>query len=735
MGKIKKVGIKTLDYVQQAAQISEYTNINTIDGGLPLACREFTNMESALLRVRALEDEQLFASGFIRKVPASNLGSDMRVKSYGLDIGEIQTEDGNGRKLRQCKYVFEGLNVDDFEKRFYVCNTNKHLEVCPKDVIGSVLQDWVGDRLADYEQDFENTTMSDIVISAIIEKYRKDFVAKFVLMAVWESEGRNMHGDDGVLAKAWYAHKGQFFHTLEFDLSGIAAGQYLQAREGGKKYRKSIDDFPNLDALLLDFVQWLNNLKDGRRFMYNATIDLTTGKVIVTSAFAVERVRVVIVVNDGSAVDWNPKNIEEDRIHPRCLQNPMMINDTPLMFKYEEICEENFTRLFKSYLKEFKRYLHRNGFDSIRMEDIKIGIDPELMLERADAVANRYLQGGIAVDFMEVIGVRESAFVPLNALNDTGLFFMTIEQNILLFDDSNNDLNGLPGAGRVRVKEGEHGQFQFIFDNPIGSAVEHFGAFAANLCDSWFVECNKLDEKEPIANTKGVLPCYDDNVRRDCVTAQESCSISASASISASYDAIADETTVTFDVSASVSDDLTIVYDLAYSLSDGTSGTGITVPVFDVTLPGDLTASGLVANVFGTVSGEDTTVVPNEKRCSNTVNESVRFEEDDASTVLKYCTWANDVPDDVTDNLDVTYTLQGVLTTTPLVNTVLDLQNPADWDEIEDEIEAILPGTMVEITGTVPPDAVITITNVTSLISTLAVNSALNAVQLSQSCD
>lgn len=695
MGNVNKVGLRTLQLVREIGCSDDCSKQIPINKGLPLPCKEWNDMESALLRMLALEDNQLFASGFVTKVDRSNLADNLRIKKRMIDVGEIRVEDNGARKKTECKFNYEGIEYDEFEKTFYTVNTNKHLKMCPREIIGTKLQDFVGDSLQDFNnEDFEETDMADIIVTQIIEKYQRQFVAKFVLLSVWEGEAENQHGDDGIMAKAYYQSKGQFYETYEYDLSGVTTGQTLNAIVGGKKFVEEFDTYGSLVALLSAFVDWLNSLEDRRQKIYNATFDDTNGTVTVAANHITQKIDLRIVVNDGTPVDWGSSCLVSEEVAPTCLQNVMPINDKPLLFKFEEITEDNFATLFKKYVKEFVRYMHRNGFDDITMDSVLIGIDPELMLERNDQINCKIIQGGVQPNFMDLIGLSQDKFVPLNALSGTGLFFMTVPNNIMIFDDAANDANGIPGRGRVRVKETCEDEVAVIFDNPIGSAVEHWGLFAANLCDSWFVQHYKLDEREPYENTRGVLSCYDDSNRKACILGEATCKVSASVDYETAYDEGADQTTISVTVNAFSSDSsLTLVYDLAYSTSEGTADEGITASSFVITLPGDQTDSGIVVNVNGYVNAQDGT----EIKCRTFVNDTEALGTGGTGEVA--CTHSATGTGAETDGITVEYQINGSApVSVAFVNPALSFVNAADIPAIELELEAIFVGSEASIT-------------------------------------
>lgn len=713
MGLQGNVAPATLKLINEIGCSDDCSKQIPVNAGLPLPCKEWDDIESGLLRILALEDDQLFASGFVTKVPRSSLHDNLRVKRTGIDIGPIRTEASGARKKNECKYNYDGIEYNEFQKKFYTVNTNKHLKICPRDLIGTQLSDLVGDQLSDYDpENFADTDLADLLVGLIIEKYRMEFVAIFILLAVFDAAGENQHGDDGIFAKAWFQHKNQFFHTFEYDLSEIVTGDTLNAIVGGKQYSEAFDTHGSLTALITDFVDFLNGLQDRRQPILNASFDDSTFKVVVAANSVTQKIDLRIVVNQGMPVDWGPLCTRAEETVPVCLQNAMLINDTPLMFRFEEITESNFATLFKKYIKEFVRYMHRNGFSTVTIDSIMIGIDPELMLERNDAINCKIIDGGTAPDFMTLIGLGVDKFKPLNALSGTGLFFMTVPGNIQVFDDAGNDANGIPGLGRVKVGQTCEDEVKVIFDNPIGSSLDHAGLFAANLCESWFVNNNDLDNKEPYENTIAVLSCFDSNTRKPCIIGEATCSISSSVDYVAVYDSGADTTAITVTVNAFSSDpSITLVYDLAYTTSEGTADDGISSASFVITLPGDQTETGIVVTVHGKITGND---AGGDSQCTHYVTDTEKFGDGVGSVE---CTHAADGAGTETTAIEVEYTINGGgAVVVPLTNAALSLIVPGDYPAIELEIEAILPGTVATITNGGGPNAEVSISGVPSFI-------------------
>jgi hypothetical protein len=720
-----KVSPQILDYVRTVGCANDCDNVIEINNGIPLPCKQWTNEESELLRERMLEDNQLISSGFVRRVSKSNLGNSNRIGKTGLDVGAIRTQDSGAGAVNECKVTWDTIRIKDFEKTFYVVNTEKNLQICVKDFIGTKWQDFVSDTYSDYQADaFADTDLADMIVAGIIEKYVA-FVPKFMLLATCGGSGEDMHGDDGIFAKAYYASQGQYFHTLEYDMNDVETdfdNLFIQAIVGGDQYQAEPTDFGTAELYLLDFLNWINTRKEGRNYLFNASIDLTTNKMYVASNFATRLIDLRIVLNGGELVDWGCKSAYADQLAPTELQRAMLINDVPLLFQYENIDETNFAQKFKEYKKDFKQYLKRNGWDDITDSDIRIGIDPDLLLERDCQIQNRFLEGSIPINFMDQIGLSESQFVPLNALDDTGLFFMTINQNLLLLDDGSNVLSQITNMGRIRFQEACDlpGMVNILGGvPPIGSEVEAWGAFACNITDSWFVIDNELETREPCAHNKLNLACYDDDVKNECVI-EATCSLSCSVDVTAVYNELADETTISVVVSTNTPGGTTLVYDLGYSLSDGTNASGISTAAFDITLPGDQTESGLTIVINGTIEAQ----IGGDVQCAANVVYSERFGEGDGYLLCVLTNTNDDAVNSLTDQLSVNYELNGAPVNVPLVDTGLDYSQVGDYPAIETEIEAIFPGVMVSLTNPSGTLALIEITDMPSYITNVTISSA-----------
>ena len=373
-------------------------------------------------------------------------------------------------------------------------------------------------------------------------------------------------------------------------------------------------------------------------------------------------------------------------------------------------------------MKEFKRYIHRNGFTDITEDQLVIGIDPEMLLEMDGQQYTKYIE--CCEDGSPIggrIGLGMSRFIPLNSLNDTGLFFITVRGNLLLLDDGDNVEQAISNFGRIQIKESNCDKpgMVNIYGGvpPMGSDVEHWGLFAANICGSYFVEANKLDERGPCDNAKLQLVCYDDNVKNHCVV-EATCKLYASVEAEATYDEVADETTIAVSVSSNQPEGTTLVYNLAYSLSDGTSQSGITSSNFTITLPGDQTNSGISLNVTGTIEAQDGT---SATQCSCPVVYSNKFGEGD-TTIYCTATNSNDNATNLVDTqLSVEYTVGGQAVQIPLSDVDLSYDQTSDFDAIEAEIEAIFPGTTVTLSNPSGQLTDIEIQNLPSFITNITI--------------
>lgn len=709
----------TVKFVQQVDCANCSTNIN-LDNGLPLECRKYTEIESAMLRARALKGNELIESGVMMVMDESLVNKDKKIRKRGINVGPIRTRDSGAASFRECRHNYEGFSIDNFEKLFYTVPTEKKLKICTKEFVGTHWSQYMrnmGASLSDFTADvFANSDMSDILLAAIIEEY-ECFVPEFTMLSAQNSESENGHGDDGIMSKIWFQSKYQYFHTVEWDLTDFdAAGKALNIRVNGKKLRFLRDDYADFALALTDILDQISALKwKAIHYMFNASGDIANKKLVVASAFATTRVQMNLVINDGEIVDWGCNEIAQLVDYTELVPN-MLINDTPLLFNYQEINEQNFAQLFKNYIKEYKRYLHRNGFGNMPMSEMRICIDPELLLEREGQQFNVFLRFNNDNDLMSSLGLGEETFVPVTALNNTGLFLITMRGNLQLLADPDNNF-GMIGEANIKIdtvcmNEGDF--VRVMFENPLGSDVEHYGLVAANLCGSPHVVHNDLDNQVPLRHTEAILPCFDADVRQRCATSIASCTIAADIDYVATYDDVADETNIVVDVTAtSTNESYTTSYSTTYTLSDGTaSPSPITTPSFTITLPGNQVDSGLVLTVQTTVQSLDGSDV----KC--TCNPTETFRIGDGAGV-SYTFFSDNVIGAASTNLVVTLDLQGTILNVPLVNTALDIREAADHPEIEEEIEAIIPDSLVTIQETAPGVVSITIEGVSNLYTAI----------------
>lgn len=722
-----KVAPQLVKFVEEASCNAQCEFTLSINNGLPLPCLAWTTEESAILRERMLQDNELLTSGFVRRMARSDLGNKNRYRASGIDIGEVRTQDSGAGELTECKITFNPVTFADFEKEFYVVNTEMNTRMCTRQFIGKRQQELISDQLSTYNivEDFAQTDLASIIVAKIIQKFQ-DFLPEFMLLSSKGGSGRNLHGDDGVFAKAYYAESGIYFHTIEFDLTTVSDdfdNVFINAIVGGARYEKGPNEFGTAEEYILDFVGWLNDLKERRTFMFDVTFDAANNTIVVASNFVTRQIDLRIVLNDGALVDWGCD--EKQRLEFVQLQERILINDKPLSFQYEKIDNLNFFEKFKNYKKEFMTYLHNNGFRDISIDQILIGIDPLLMLERQDYIDTQRLAGNFNANSNETVGFNINQFKPLNCLTDTGLFMMTIPGNILQLGD------GTEYAPNVRIRESnctdKVGEVEVLGGvPPVGSDVEAWGVFASNISDSWFVIDNKLAEKQPYKWTMKNLQCYDDNVRNGCAV-PSACYISSSVSTEVAYDSASNVTTISVLINTSLNTDGTLAYNLDWALSDGTAGT-TTVDNFVITVPGNQTNSGYKFSI----NGEIVATTTDGGTCKDYVvyTESIGSEDE-----VSFCDHTNTIDarpsiEDVGAQLQLKYKIAGVQQTVDFVNTFLNYHNNLTGTPyataIPNEIEAILPGSIVTMTGdavALVPSTTILIENVPSFITDIEIYS------------
>lgn len=712
------VAPQTVQFITETGCSGECSTVININNGLPLECKEWSNIESALLRERALMDNQLMNSGFVRRIERSSLGNSLRIKKSGIDVGAIRTQDSGAPAVNECKTVFDGITMKDFEKTFYVVNTSKDLQICTKDFIGTKWQDFIGGAVSDYKADaFADTDLATIIIAAIIEKYQ-EFVPNFMLLATCGGAGEGLHGDDGILAKAYYAGMGSYFNVISFSLTSLDTfpNGFINAIVGGAKYTTAPTAFATEKLYLLDFLAWLNSLKAKGVQILNASIDLGTKVLTVASNLITKDVDLKIVLNDGTLVDWGCKDTFGLMLPFTVYQKSMMINDVPLLFDFETIDETNFAQKFKEYRKQFLIYLHNNGFDDIAPSEIFIGIDPLLLFERQDQTADEILAGNVNVNFMNDLGLQINQFIGLNALSGTGLFFMTIKGNLLMLDDGSNFMNQISNMGRIAIEKAcnENNGMVNIYGSmpPLGSEVEAWGVFASNLIGSDLVVDNGLADREPCEAARLNIVCYDADVKTHCVT-QVDCVVTGTVAVTAEYDGGADETTFTAVITPAGSTG-TLAYAYNWSLSDGTGASG-TDASFTFVLPGNQSNAGLVFNINGSITSTGA------ETCTGYFSYSKQFGTGGVFTCA--ATGTNDEAlNSVTTALSLSFDIDGVTEAVAFTDALLNYNTTGDYPEIKAEIEAILPGTTVTVSklGTV---VTLAIADLPSFISNVFVTS------------
>ena len=579
---------EALNFVLQLDQ-SESKNIAvpSFNGGIPTGCRLYTPLESVYMRKYAIQGGEL--APYIRFLDQSFLNSEGKISGARMSLGNVKVSDDKN----SCVTDYQPLKVHEFQRTFYTKLTYLNSAICPKELRGTKYIDWVGNSVSE-EIDLEGSTLAEMMTAKTIETYQKDFIDKYALLAVNDAPFEGASGDDAFLAQIYHNQNKNYFHCLSFDLSE-STNKYIQVKQGNKFYNKLFQpDMNNLNSIdfnVLSLIEFIEDLKSVQGLpLYTATFNTVTKKLYITSTEATREITLQIIAKDTPALsDFKLPNIKDYLLPTETVQNVMPYSEESLLFQFEAINTANFAQKFIQYVADFKKHLRNKGYEQSLINEVFCLIDPALLDQRDTQIRLKNQSAGTANSYTGgELGLPDSLFIPINALNDTGLFIMTVPNNFAICGDGIENPLEASSVAVETVKDLEKGKILTVdFEVPAGFVVDNFCLVATNILGSAWELNSGIAEAEPAAATRKNLPCFSEMSLSNCKDVAE-CYISAAPSVTYSYDSVSETTTVTVDLNLDLSEGYTADINANFALSEGTTATGITSEVFTFTTKGDL---------------------------------------------------------------------------------------------------------------------------------------------------
>jgi len=419
-----------------------------------------------------------------------------------------------GLSKRQC-----GFDKSVLQRRFMekVCETVRiytHEEHCPNAAIATALQDIVfgaGDGGA-------GLTQSDKYVNALLDS-QVLAITKSIPLGIYKGNDPVSAHFDGVLAQLVRQNAATYYHTIRYDLSDFDADvERIFFKHGGKEATyATVEDLVDAVALLKD---------TNGDLLYTVYAGDGDGIVEITSNKAGYTIGVQLVVTaTGATIDWTC--VEE--LAFTTLQNRMPFVQEPLVLPGTAITASNFLTYFLDVKSKWLRYLDPDVDYS--KTPAYVAIDPYLI--EVDAVAALLEFNKQAMGFqLKPDGLQQFpwTFVPMDALKNTGLFYITVKGNIEVLTNTRVMGDGL----KVGVDEKCENAWAKT-DQLANVVILDFGVIGSNVFGSTFA-----DEVE---KTTAMVP---ENIPALCEQSRKNC-LAVSVTDVANFTYSIEDTTISFE--------------------------------------------------------------------------------------------------------------------------------------------------------------------------------------------
>ncbi len=422
-----------------------------------------------------------------------------------------------GLSKRECGFDASVLERRVMEK---VCETTRiytHHEHCPNATIGTELQDIVFGPNGT-EDPSGGLNQSDFMINALLDSQVKALTKSLPLGINNGNDPVSAHFD-GVLAQLVRQNAATYFHTIRYDFADFDDSvESLFVKHGGNR-----TELATIEA----FVDWVAGLKDYNGNLLYTVFYADGGTAVeITSNVAGYSIGVQVVVSaTGATIDWTCA----EEFGFTTLQNRMPFVQEPLVLPNTTIDSTTFLAYFLNVKKLWAKYLDPDVDYS--STPTYVAIDPHIINNEAVAALLEFNKQALGFQ-LKTTGLEQFpwTFVPVDALKNTGLFWITVKGNIEVLTNTMT-----PGDG---LKSGVNEKCDTAWaktDMLANAVVLDFGVIGSNVFDTDFAA--------EVLKTTAFSP---ENIPALCTQARTNCTAVTVTDV-ASFDYEITDTTISFE--------------------------------------------------------------------------------------------------------------------------------------------------------------------------------------------
>jgi hypothetical protein len=482
-------------------------------------CRQYTRYGLAMIAFQSAQLTELFDKKLIDIVDIGVDSAEFEAQKVFRSVA--RSRGAGGLNKHECGVDYQPLELIHFRKLGHTERIYDHHKVCPKEYIGTVLQDMI----------FENGRYSDAnnpdnALSDMIQEASQRAISEAGnlndIIGIFGSADKYSNAYNGILAQAYWAYtRNAHFQSLVYVVNEtvFVDGTYLNARYSGVTYSVKLDvsqpsdpdqgHYQTTAEAYNAIAVWLNDqvLGVGNKKLVDATF--VGNEIFVTSRWTEATIDLKLTVSEDSAVNWETCTVLNG-VTIDIVENAMSIDERPYLVNYQAYTMNNvLTQLpmdIFAAVKDMETDLMLPG------QSWGLYIDEKLYNMYKQALLIGTMNQPMKT-LEEVFGGEIFTLKALSRNGGTGLWFITAISDNPALRNVKHLIDSMAAQMPYIGLTPNCREMEILFDTLHGVLVRDFRLFAANLLCSPMAAI--LDQKDPDEQTQKLLPCYDRRVREN----------------------------------------------------------------------------------------------------------------------------------------------------------------------------------------------------------------------------
>lgn len=410
-----------------------------IVGGMEFESKHLNRQETIGARYATLALSQIISNRLAVVLPNSLDGVELVHEEFVPGVPQSAGTGGLSKYI--CgrdpqEYRKKMMRKRQWTERMYI-----HQDICNLNFIGSRLQQGGDSSPMAFIQN--NATLQNVAqarelsTTMMVENFRAFADHTDGSMILGNHKGGTYGHFDGILKQTAYQEYYTHYNAGTVPLPDVAGGAYILTYNGNPigVYTSESDLVTGINEYRTD--------KTGEA-LWAASGD-GAGTITIT---ATDPEQLVYGHPYGMRIFYAADGIYDDCAEPlkfTILENAMSYAESPLIFDYSVINEANIYEVLKEAVKGFRKKLigmFEGPIAESLLNNLYIAMDPFLMLEKQFGFYQETVKADRALERMNMLNNMFPPMYGINALKGTGLWYMTIPENIIFLTNLQTNGNG-----------------------------------------------------------------------------------------------------------------------------------------------------------------------------------------------------------------------------------------------------------------------------------------------------